>query len=116
MNHLEFMHHLRKQEALNPAHAPTARTYPNNAGVDALIHLPESMWDYVDWLEARGDIDFSAWVIHCEKTPCEGYTLSHLLMYWLWLDECRRHRAGLPTPNAILPAGYEAYGEAANDW
>ncbi len=115
MNHFEYMRHLREIEAGHPDAAPVARPYPNRSGVDTLIHLPQATWDYVDWLERRGDIVFADWVLHCEATPCEGYTLSHLLFYWLWLDECRRHRYGLPTPTNVKPTGYEEYGEAAND-
>lgn len=115
MNHIQYLHHLREFEAKNPNHAVQARAYINAAGADELIFLPQSMWEYVDWLEARGYIDFQVWVLHCEANPVETFTLSHLIMYWLWLDDCRRHRYGLPTHTNVLPEGYEAYGEAAND-
>ena len=80
-----------------------------------MIHLPQSAWDYVDWLEVRGDIDFQSWVTHSEQHPFEDWSLSQLLMYWLWLDECRRHRNGEPTPTNVPPEGFEPYGERAND-
>ncbi len=115
MNHIEYMHHLRDMQARRPDSPPVARTYKNAAGADELIYLPSTTWEYVDWLEARGDIDFAAWVLHCEANPAESFTLSHLLFYWLWRDLCGRHRKGLPTPTNVKPEGYEEYGEAAND-
>ncbi|QFT63783.1 hypothetical protein [Roseivivax sp. THAF30] len=109
------MDHLRKMHERRPDSPPTPRTYENSAGADELIFLPASTWDYVDWLEARGDIDFQTWVLHCEANPTAEMTLSHLLFYWLWLDQCRRHRYGLHTPTNVKPEGYEEYGESAND-
>ena len=115
MTHQQFMQHLRAHAARHPAHRPCARAYRNGAGVDVLIFLPQSQWAYVDWLEACGDICFADWVLHCEQTPSPGFTLSHLLMYWLWLDEYRRHRQGLPTHTPIPPEGYGYFREAIND-
>ncbi|WP_037226941.1 hypothetical protein [Roseobacter sp. GAI101] len=89
---------------------PVARVYKNASGIDEIIHLHRCYWAYVDWLEATTDIKFINWVVHCDKNPSEGYTLSHLLMYWLWTDECDRFRAGLPTPNPYPPMGYEGWG------
>lgn len=115
MNHFEYMEHLREHEARSLNHKPVARAYRNGAGVDELIHLPQSMWDYADWLEAEGHISMQEWVTHCEANPWQGMTLSHLIMYWLWLDNCRRYRYGEPLPDNVPPEGYEACGEAAND-
>ncbi|SIS72867.1 hypothetical protein SAMN05421759_102681 [Roseivivax lentus] len=80
-----------------------------------LIHLPQNYWAYVDWLEARGDIDFQAWVLHVEENPFEDWPMPQLLMYWLWLDETRRHRNGDPAPSAAPPEGFTRYGEPSND-
>ncbi|RVT87167.1 hypothetical protein DXV76_03520 [Rhodobacteraceae bacterium CCMM004] len=115
MDHIAFMKHLRDHEARDPDRVSTARAYKNAAGIDELIRLPQPSWDYVDWLEAGGDINFAEWVLHCEANPCDGFTLSHLLMYWLWLDACRRYSQGLPTYSPHPPEGYETYAEPAND-
>ncbi|GAA6176991.1 hypothetical protein NBRC116593_29100 [Sulfitobacter pacificus] len=115
MSHIEFMQYLQSQAGSDAQHKPVTRLYKNNAGTDVMIHLPQSYWDYVDWSEARGDIDFSYWVTHTEQNPFEDWTLSRLLMYWLWLDECRRHRLGHETPTDTPPEGYEAFGERSND-
>lgn len=82
-----------------------ARNYPNSAGADELIFLPRNYWDYVDWSEARGDMDFAAWVIHCERNPHFDTPISELLMYWLWVDECGRWLHCKPTMSKTLPRG-----------
>lgn len=99
MSHQRFMNFLRGGTPSTPPYDPIARVYKNASGVDEIIHLHRCYWNYVDWLEATTDIKFADWVVHCDKNPSEGYTLSHLLMYWLWTDECDRFREGLPTPN-----------------
>ncbi|WP_417674818.1 hypothetical protein [Pseudodonghicola sp.] len=109
------MTYLQSRVAEHPDNQPIGRIYQNSAGADVLIHLPQHYWNYVDWSEARGDIDFQHWVTHTERHPFEDWSLSQLLMYWLWLDECRRHRYGHPTPTNTPPEGYEPYGERAND-
>lgn len=110
------MKHLQEHEARSSTHRPVTRNYPNGQSVEMLIHLPQSTWDYADWLEARGVISIQAWVAHCHANPSPGFTLSHLLMYWFWLDQCRRYRNGDDLPHKEVPDGYEAYGEAANDF
>jgi hypothetical protein len=115
MNHQEFMTYLRDQTPENRDDIPTPRAYKNARGVDEIIHLHESYWDYVDWLETTTDIKFADWVVHCDKNPAEDYTLSHLLMYWLWTDECGRFRVGLPTPSSTPPIGYLAKITPVND-
>ncbi|MCV6545683.1 MAG: hypothetical protein OIF56_00095 [Cohaesibacter sp.] len=74
--------------------------------------MTRNYWDYADWLEETVDeVSIAEWVVHCDKNPCEGYTLSHQLMYWLWFDECNRFRAGDPTPNPYPPMGYEGWAD-----
>lgn len=109
------MRFLRACAARDPRNRVVARCYRGLDGADRLIHLPQTSWDHVDWLEAHGEIAFDAWVRHCEVHSCDGFTLSNLLMYWLWLDLCRRHRYGLPTPTETPPEGFETWREAAND-
>ncbi len=115
MNHIEFMRFLNAQDNTDTRNKPVTRLYKNSQSADVMIHLPQCYWEIADWLEARGDIDFGHWVIHCEQTPFEDWSLSQLLMYWLWLDLCRRHRYGEPAATAVPPEGYEPYGERAND-
>ena len=110
MNHQEFMRSLRRVPN-HPNNKIVARTYKNAKGADELIFLHQVHWDYVEWLEARGDIDFAEWVIHCDNNPVEDFTLSHLLMYWLWEDECIRFREGMPTPHPYPPMGYEGWAD-----
>ena len=112
MDHIAFMDYLRTRG--EPADV-VPRVYPSIRGTDQVIFLTQGYWDYVDWLEARGVIDFAAWVKHCETHPFEGMTLSHLLMHWLWTDECNRHRNGDETPTNAPPEGFERWGTAAND-
>lgn len=114
MDHQEYMHSIRHETPTDEDYDVVSRSYKNTAGADELIFLPDNYWDNVDWLEARGDIDFSEWVIHCEETPCEGYTLSHLLMHWLWKDHCYRYMMGEPMQSALPPlGGAVVYGEYA---
>ena len=115
MAQTDYMRDLLARSAEHPQLRPVARCYRNAAGTDVLIHLPQSYWDYVDWLEARNLIDFQYWVTHTDQHPFEDWSLSQLLMYWLWLDECRRYRCGDETMTNLPPEGYEAHGEAAND-
>lgn len=115
MSHIDFMKHLQSGTKKDPLNAPVTRFYKHAAGADSMIHLPQGYWNYVDWLEARGDIDFTIWVTHCEENPFEDWPVSQLLMYWLWLDNCRRHRYGEATFSDTPPEGYEPYGERAND-
>lgn len=115
MDHEDFMYSLRHGTPDKPAYQTQGRVYKSASGVDTFIHLNTCHWEYVDWLEDQGDIDFAEWVIHCDANPCEGYTLSHHLMYWLWTDECRRHRYGAPTPSDTPPDGYTLWEPASND-
>lgn len=105
MNNTEFMHYLRNLDEADGFNKPLSRFYKNHLGVDELITLPASYWDYVVWLEDRGDSDIGEWVIHCGKHPFEDWTTSHLLMYWLWMDDCGRHEQGLPTYRDVPPDG-----------
>ena len=97
-----------------PSYDVIGRAYKNAKGVDEIIHLQRSYWDYVEWLESTTEIKFADWVVHSGNNPVEGYTLSHLLMYWLWKDECNRFRESLPTPNSYPPMGYEGWGKRSN--
>ena len=110
MNHQEYITHLRTRTPSAPNFDVIGRAYKNAQGIDEIIYLHSCYWDYVAWLEDTTDIKFAAWVVHCDNNPSEGYTLSHLLMYWLWTDECNRFREGLPTPYPYPPMGYEGWG------
>ncbi len=110
MDHQEFMRSLRHVPN-HPDYEVQARAYKNTHGVDQMIFLHKCYWEYVDWLEARGDIDFAEWVIHCENNPFEDFTLSHLLMYWLWNDACERFKQDLPTMQPCPPMGYEGWAD-----
>lgn len=111
MNQQEFLHHIRHCTPNADAYDIEARAYKNTHQIDALIHLPKSYWDYIEWAEKNTEINFANWVVHCDNNPCEGYTLSHQLMYWLWTDECNRFRVGDPTPNSYPPMGYEGWAD-----
>jgi|GEM_PF-2326859 hypothetical protein len=104
--HQEFLRWLRDAATTSASYDPVTRTYPNSAGADELITLHRNYWDYVDWLEARGDIRFADWVIHCEQNAEDDAPLSETLMYWLWKDECNRWLYCAPTPSKTLPAGF----------
>lgn len=111
MNQSEFMHYITNRSPSGKAFQPQTRAYKNAADVDTVITLTPGYWEYVEWLEERGDISFAVWVIHCETNPVEDWALSQTLMYWLWLDHCNRHRDGLPTPTAHPPQGYEGWAD-----
>lgn len=108
------MAHMRTKTPNAPSYDVIGRAYKNAKGVDEIIHLQRSYWDYVEWLESTTEIKFADWVVHSGNNPVEGYTLSHLLMYWLWKDECNRFRESLPTPNSYPPMGYEGWGKRSN--
>ena len=114
MSQIDFMAFLREIESTDPRHRTETRFYPNGQGADVMVQLPRSSWAYVDWLEQTQGGEFGAWVIHCLNTPFEDWPLSELLMYWLWADECGRHRKGMVAPSDAPPVGYEPYGIAAN--
>ena len=97
------MHYLRSLNHRDSFNKPISRTYKNHLGVDELITLPACYWEYVDWLEDQGDSDISEWVIHCSKHPHADWPTSHQLMYWLWMDDCGRHRQWLPTHREVPP-------------
>jgi hypothetical protein len=113
--HLKYMQWLRERNAIDPSFTTTSRTYKNLAGADELIWLPNSYWDYVDWMEERGDISFADWVIHCEKNPHEDVSISNLLLYWLWQDECSRWMNCQPTPTTKRPAGLKFWKASYGD-
>lgn len=95
----------------HPSYKVVARVYKNAKRVDEVIWLHQCYWQYVDLLETQGEISFAEWVVHCDNNPFEDWTLSHLLMYWLWSDECGRFREGLPTPKPYPPLGYEGWAD-----
>src|SRR3546814_280170 len=111
MNHIEYLRDLRRRSPDEATYEIEARPYKNAQGVDELIFLTRGYWRYVDWAEKNTEIDFANWVVHCCNYPCEGFSLSHLLMYWLWLDHCARFYAGDPTPNDYPPMGYEEWAQ-----
>lgn len=106
------MHHIRNRTPNGFSYDVVPRTYKNAKGLDEVVWLNRSYWDYAEWLEIEAvDVDIAEWVIHCDKNPVDGYTLSHQLMYWLWTDECGRFRQGLPTLNPYPPMGYEGWAD-----
>jgi hypothetical protein len=111
MSHQEYMRYLRQNLPNHESCEVQSRTYKNAKGVDEIIFLTSGYWAYVDWLEARGDISFADWVVHCDLNRFEDWCLSHLLHHWLWTDECNRFRQGLPTPNPYPPMGYEGWAD-----
>ena len=111
MDNKKYLDDLRRRSPNAKSYQIEARPYKNAKGVDELIYLQAGYWRYVEWAEANTEIDFAEWVIHCDKTPCEGFSLSHLLMYWLWTDECNRFRQGEPTPKPYPPMGYEGWAD-----
>lgn len=111
MDNKAYLGDLRRRSPNRESYQIEARPYKNAQGIDELIYLPKGYWDYVAWAEANTEIDFAHWVVHCDNNPHEDYSLSHLLMYWLWLDECNRFRAGEPTPNPYPPMGYEGWAD-----
>lgn len=116
MDHIAFMQFLQNVEAeRGDAHARVTRAYPGHDGSSVLIHLPQSAWEYSEWLEQHHGIAFQDWVQHCQANPFEDWCLSKLLLYWLWADECDRYCKGLPTPSRQEPDGFEPFGVAVND-
>jgi hypothetical protein len=111
MNHHQYLQDLRRRSQNLDRHEIEARAYKNAKGVDELIYLTKGYWEYVEWAEKNTEIDFATWVVHCDNNPSEGFSLSHLLMYWLWTDECNRFRAGDPTPDAYPPQGYQGWAD-----
>ena len=115
MDHQEYMHWLRHSTPNHPNYEPVARSYLNAAGVEEVLFLPSSTWDYADWLEATTDHRIADWVIAADKLDRDDYTLSHILWYWLWNDECDRFRSGLPTPHPYPPTGYDGWADEYHD-
>lgn len=112
MDNKDYLDDLRRRSPNHENYEIEARAYKNAKGVDELIYLQRGYWRYADWLESNEDeVSIAAWVIHCDQNPCEGFSLSHLLMYWLWEDHCNRFRAGMPTPDPYPPLGYEGWAE-----
>lgn len=111
MSNKAYLDDLRQRSPNHPTYDIEARAYKNAKGVDELIYLPKGYWEYVAWVEANTEIDFAKWVVHCDQNPFEDWSLSHLLMYWLWNDECNRFRNGEPTPNPYPPMGYEGWAD-----
>lgn len=95
----------------HPDYKPVKRFYKNASGVDEMIIMTQSHWDYVEWLENTTEIKFADWVIHCDKNPFEDHPISELLIYWLWVDECARFKEGLDTPTPFPPVGYKGWGD-----
>ena len=115
MQQQEFTSYLRGFDQSDEGLEAVSRTVEDTIGITHLILLPQSYWNYIYWLEDRGDIDFAVWVTHCAVHPHEGMTLAHQLMHWLWTDICNRHRYGHPTPTDTPPPGYTPWGEAVNE-
>lgn len=114
--HIDFMRHLRAVEASGPAYALVTRSYQSVLHeTELLIHMPQSTWDYADWLEAQGKASIPLWLMDCETAPVETMPISQQLMTRLWNDECARHYHGLPTPTDTPPQGFETWQPAAND-
>ena len=111
MGHEDYMRYLRHRAPNHASCKIQSRVYKNAKEIDEIIFLPAGYWWYVDWLEARDEICFADWVVHCDLNPFEDWCLSHLLHYWLWYDECERFRKGLPTPNPYPPMGYEGWAD-----
>lgn len=113
MKYQDYIHHITHRSPNRTSYEPLTRFYKNSKGIDTAIVLQRVYWEYVDWLEARGDIVFEEWVIHCELNPIkeEDLALSETLMYWLWRDECNRFRDGLPTHSPCPPMGYEGWAD-----
>ncbi|MEP3198207.1 MAG: hypothetical protein ABJO57_10080 [Lentilitoribacter sp.] len=111
MNQREFLQDLRSRSPNDERYEIEVRAYKNAKGVDQLIYLQRGYWRYVAWAEKNTDINFAEWVVHCDQNPSEGFSLSHLLMYWLWTDHCNRYRASDPTPDSYPPMGYEGWAE-----
>ncbi|WP_395173526.1 hypothetical protein [Roseibium alexandrii] len=109
MTQRDFMKHLLSGSPQSPIHQPLSRVYKNNHDIDTVIALPRGYWEYVDFLESRLEISFLTWVRHCDRNPFEDWSLSELLMYWLWLDQCHRFYEGLPTNKPKPPMGYERW-------
>ncbi len=109
MNHQNYVRWLREAEHLSKDYHVTSRSYPNPHGADELIFLPQNYWHYVDWLEANTDITFADWVTHCAQNPHKTTPISHLLMYWLWQDECCRWINNAPRPNGPAPKGLKLW-------
>lgn len=104
MNHQQYMNDLRRSPPYHPGYDVIARAYKNAKGIDELIHLHRTSWQYVDWLEANDHISFADWVIHCDNHPSPGFTLSHLLQYWLYEDECYRWESGEVIEGRVRPS------------
>ena len=103
MNHQEYMRHLRSDPPYHPSYDVITRAYKNASGIDELIHLHRTTWEYVDWLEVNTEIKFAEWVVHCDNNPAPGFTLSHLLQYWLYEGECIRWENGERPPGRKPP-------------
>ncbi|MEP2706158.1 MAG: hypothetical protein ABJQ71_18945 [Roseibium sp.] len=105
------MKHILDFSSKSPAYEPLSRVYKNSKDVDTVITLPRGYWEYVDFLEARLQMSFRTMVKDCDHNPFEDWSLSELLMYRLWEDECRRFRAGRPTGNPHPPMCYEGWAD-----
>ena len=109
MDNQWYLNDLRERTDGSAKQQIEARPYKNAKGVEELIFLLKETWAYVEWLEENDAIDFAQWVVHCDNNPVETFCLSHLLMFWLWDDECYRHKLGLPTPTQNPPAGFDEH-------
>ncbi len=111
MNNQAYMHHLRHRVPNHPDYHPESRGVALPNGATELITLPKSTWDYADWLEARTPIRMTDWVAEAKALSNPTYTLSHIIWYWLYHNECDRFRAGEGTPNPCPPQGYQGWGQ-----
>ena len=112
MNLKKFVAYLRHTPN-HPNYALEKRVYKNALGIDEIIIMHQSYWDYVDWLVDVIEIDINEWIVECDKHRGD-YCLSENFMYWLWWDECDRFRQGCKTPNAYPPLGYKGWGDEQN--
>lgn len=114
--HIEFMRHLRANEALDPDYKLVTRSYQSVLHeTELLIHMPQSTWDYADWLEAEGKALMPLWLMDCETNLANDMPISKRLMTRLWNDECSRHYHGLPTPTDTPPQGFATWRQPVND-
>lgn len=111
MSQHDFMQYLSSFSSKSPTYEPLSRVYKNSQDLDTVITLPRGYWEYVDFLESRLEMSFLTWVKHCDRQPFQDWSLSQLLMYHLWEDECRRFRQGLPTPNPCPPMGFQGWAD-----
>lgn len=111
MNNQQYMHHLRHRIPNHPDYKPESRGVDLPDGTTELITLPVSTWAYADWIETRTDIRVVDWVSKAKALNNPTYTVSHIIWYWLYNNECDRFTVGDETPNPFPPVGYKGWGK-----